>query len=33
VRDSTRKETEFLDYQKFTSGSVVTFGTESIDKR
>lgn len=33
ARDSTRNEIEFLDYQKFTSGSVVTFGTEPIDKR
>lgn len=33
VRDSTRNETEFLDYRKFTSGSGATFGTDPIDKR
>ena len=33
ARSSIRNEIEFLDYQKFTSGSVVTFGTEPIDKR
>jgi hypothetical protein len=32
-RGSTRNETEFLNYRKFTAGSAITFGTEAIDKR
>lgn len=33
VRESTRNVAEFLNYQKFTSGSVINFSTESIDNR